>query len=160
MLDNIVMEILFFAVFRQIIHIFFVENSTALVCQFFCILPIGRNILLVKNIALCIVGIGQSAIHFDLTVAPIVRCRILAAGSIESLRIGVDVVDKIKVPVLFIAGEKDPTVHPWHTKELYDKAKCEKKYKEYKNGYHAEDLFLHFEKDFSKLCLDWLRDEK
>ncbi len=70
----------------------------------------------------------------------------------------VDVVDKIKAPVLFIAGEKDPTVHPWHTKELYDKAKCIKKYKEYKNGYHAEDLFLHFEEDFSKLCLEWLKN--
>lgn len=68
----------------------------------------------------------------------------------------IDIVDKIKVPTLFIAGEKDPTVHPWHTKELYDKATCIKKYEEYKNGYHAEDLFLHFDDDFSKLCLDWL----
>ncbi len=68
----------------------------------------------------------------------------------------IDIVDKIKVPTLFIAGEKDPTVHPWHTKELYEKAFCKKKYKEYKNGCHAEDLFLHFEDDFTKLCLDWL----
>ena len=67
-----------------------------------------------------------------------------------------DIVDKIKVPILFIAGEKDPTVHLWHTKELYDKAICKKEYKEYKNGCHAEDLFLHFEDDFTKLCLDWL----
>lgn len=70
----------------------------------------------------------------------------------------IDIVDKIKVPTLFIAGEKDPTVHPWHTKELYDKAICPKKYKEYPNGCHAEDLFLHFESDFTNLCLDWLRD--
>ena len=45
----------------------------------------------------------------------------------------IDIVEKIKVPTLFIAGEKDPTVHPWHTKELYDKAICKKEYKEYKN---------------------------
>ena len=70
----------------------------------------------------------------------------------------IDVVEKIKVPTLFVAGEKDPTVHPWHTKELFDKAVCTKKYKEYKNGCHAEDLFLHFEEDFSKLCLEWLVD--
>ena len=70
----------------------------------------------------------------------------------------IDVVEKIKVPTLFIAGEKDPTVHAWHTKKLFDKAICMKKYKEYKNGCHAEDLFLHFEEDFSKLCFEWLVD--
>lgn len=68
----------------------------------------------------------------------------------------IDVVGKIKVPTLFIAGEKDPTVHPWHTKELYEKATCPKEYKEYKNGCHAEDLFLHYREDFSKLCTEWL----
>ncbi len=68
----------------------------------------------------------------------------------------IDVMNKIKAPTLFVAGENDPTVHPWHTKELYEKAVCPKKYKEYKNGCHAEDLFLHFEEDFSKLCLEFL----
>jgi pimeloyl-ACP methyl ester carboxylesterase len=68
----------------------------------------------------------------------------------------IDIVNKIKVPTLFIAGEKDPTVHSWHTKELYNKAVCKKEYKEYQNGCHAEDLFLHFKDDFTKLCLDWL----
>ena len=70
----------------------------------------------------------------------------------------IDIIDKLKVPTLFIAGEKDPTVHAWHTKELYEKANCQKKYKEYKNGCHAEDLFLHFEEDFTTLCLDWLKE--
>ena len=69
----------------------------------------------------------------------------------------IDVVDKISVPTLFIAGENDPTVHPWHTEELYKKAVCEKDYKLFKNGCHAEDLFLHFEDEFSQLCLDWLK---
>ena len=41
-------------------------------------------------------------------------------------------------------------------KELYEKATCTKEYKEYKDGCHAEDLFLHYEEDFSKLCTDWL----
>ena len=70
----------------------------------------------------------------------------------------IDVVEKIKVPTLFISGEKDPTVHPWHTKALYDKAVCKKKYKEYENGCHAEDLFLHFKDDFSTLCINWLKN--
>ena len=69
----------------------------------------------------------------------------------------IDIVDKILVPTLFVAGKKDPTVHSWHTKELYNKAVCKKEYKEYKNGYHAEDLFLYFKDDFEKLCVDWLK---
>ncbi len=68
----------------------------------------------------------------------------------------IDIIDKIKAPTLFIAGENDPTVYSWHTKELYNKAKCRKEYKEYEKGCHAEDLFLHFEEDFSNLCLSWL----
>lgn len=67
----------------------------------------------------------------------------------------IDIVDKIRVPILFISGEKDPTVHSWHTKELYEKAICKKEYKEYSNGCHAEDLFLHFEDDFTDLCINW-----
>lgn len=70
----------------------------------------------------------------------------------------IDIIENIKAPVLFIAGEKDPTVCAWHTKALYDKAVCPKKYKEFKNGCHAEDLYLHFKEDFAALCLDWLRE--
>lgn len=72
----------------------------------------------------------------------------------------IDIADRIKVPTLVIAGEKDSTVHPWHTKDLYEKAVCTKKYKEFKNGCHTEDLFLHFEDEFTKLCLEWLTDKK
>ncbi len=70
----------------------------------------------------------------------------------------IDVVDKISVPTLFIAGEKDPTVCPWHTKDLYNKVRCFKQYKEFPNGCHAEDLFLHFPSEFSNLCMNWLSD--
>jgi len=69
----------------------------------------------------------------------------------------IDVVNKITVPTLFVAGEKDPTVYPWHTKLLYDKASCPKYFKLFKNGYHAEDMYLYFRDEFSKLCLDWLK---
>ncbi|MBQ8458600.1 alpha/beta fold hydrolase [bacterium] len=70
----------------------------------------------------------------------------------------IEIIEKIKVPTLFIAGEKDPTVLPWHTEELYNCAKCPKKYKLYKNGCHAEDLFLHFMEDFSDLCFNWIKN--
>ena len=45
----------------------------------------------------------------------------------------IDIIDKIKAPVLFIAGDKDPTVYPWHTESLYKKAQCKKKYKLFEN---------------------------
>lgn len=68
----------------------------------------------------------------------------------------VDIISNLKVPTLFIAGEKDPTVYPWHTELLYEKANCFKGYKLFKNGCHAEDLYLHFKEEFSSLCLDWI----
>lgn len=67
-----------------------------------------------------------------------------------------DFVEKIKVPTLFIAGEKDPTVFPWHTKALYEKAVCDKEYKLFKKARHAEDLFMDFRQEFMKLCIDWI----
>lgn len=69
----------------------------------------------------------------------------------------IDIIGRVKVPTLFVAGGKDPTVCSWHTKLLYDTALCKKKYKEYEMGFHAEDLFLYYEADFRKLCFDWLK---
>lgn len=70
----------------------------------------------------------------------------------------IDVVDKIKAPTLFLAGEKDPTVHSWHTKSLYEKAKCEKHFELFENCYHAEDLFLQDRERFINICMSWLHD--
>lgn len=69
----------------------------------------------------------------------------------------VDFVDKISVPTLFIAGEKDPTVFPWHTEELYKKALCEKDYKLFKKARHAEDLYNDFPEKFIEVCTNWLK---
>ena len=68
----------------------------------------------------------------------------------------IDIAATIIAPTLFMAGELDPTVHPWHTEALYNKAICPKRFKLFRGGYHAEDLFLHNKEEFSKLCLDWL----
>lgn len=68
----------------------------------------------------------------------------------------IDVIQKIQVPVLFVAGEKDPTVFPWHTELLFNKAKCEKKYKIFKGSTHAEDIYMDFPEEFMRLCCDWL----
>ncbi len=67
----------------------------------------------------------------------------------------IDVVRRITVPTLFVAGAKDPTVRPWHTKALFDKANCKKKFELFENGIHAEDLFLHEPERFFNLCIDW-----
>lgn len=71
----------------------------------------------------------------------------------------IDVVDKIKCPTLFIAGENDPTVYPWHTEKLYQKAVCEKKYELFKNCNHAEDLFIDEKDKFVEVCSSWLFGE-
>ena len=68
----------------------------------------------------------------------------------------IDIVDKIDVPTLFIAGELDPTVHAWHSECLFDKACCEKKYELFKNCFHAEDLFLQERQKFINTCKNWL----
>ncbi len=69
----------------------------------------------------------------------------------------VDVVDKIKAPTLFIAGNRDVTVLKWHSELLYEKALCEKKFVLFENGIHAEDLFLAEPEEFLKICFDWLK---
>ena len=81
----------------------------------------------------------------------------IRAGLISHKKIkAIDIIDKIKVPILFIAGDKDPTVYAWHTEALYKKATCKKEYKPFKNGYHAEDLFLHYPEEFENTCIKWL----
>jgi pimeloyl-ACP methyl ester carboxylesterase len=69
----------------------------------------------------------------------------------------IDIVDKIEVPTLFIAGEKDPTVHAWHTQALFNKAVCKKHYELFENCFHAEDLFLQDKERFLTICNDWLK---
>lgn len=68
----------------------------------------------------------------------------------------IDIVDKVEVPTLFIAGDTDPIVHAWHTKSLFDKATCEKQFELFKNCWHAEDLFLQEREKFINICSNWL----
>ena len=70
----------------------------------------------------------------------------------------INIVDKIMVPTMFIAGENDPTVFAWHTKKLYQKAICPKKLYIFAKGTHAEDLFLEEKENFIKQCTKWLED--
>lgn len=69
----------------------------------------------------------------------------------------IDIVEKIKVPTLFIAGSKDPTVHCWHTQSLHERAICEKQFELFEDCFHAEDLFLHETTRFIKICKAWFK---
>jgi len=70
----------------------------------------------------------------------------------------IDIVDKIEAPTLFIAGEKDPTVHAWHTQALFNKAVCKKHFELFEKCFHAEDLFLQDREKFLNTCNDWLKN--
>lgn len=70
----------------------------------------------------------------------------------------IDIVSKVDVPTLFIAGKKDVTVRAWHTKSLYRVAKCKKKFELFENCCHAEDLFYQERERFINVCCEWLKD--
>ena len=70
----------------------------------------------------------------------------------------IDIVNKITVPTLFVAGKKDPTVHFWHTQKLYEKAVCPKQFELFENGIHAEDLYLDEPERFISICVNFLKD--
>lgn len=68
----------------------------------------------------------------------------------------IDVVDKIKIPTLFIVGDSDTIIHPDDTKSLFNKAKCEKKLELFENCNHAEDLLYQEKKKLIDTCKEWL----
>ena len=71
----------------------------------------------------------------------------------------IDIVDKVEPPTLFVAGKKDVTIHSWHTKSLYDKARCKKHFELFEECCHAEDLFYQERERFIELCTNWLSDK-
>lgn len=68
----------------------------------------------------------------------------------------IDVVERIKIPTLFIAGDSDTITHPEDTKSLFHKAKCEKKFELFKNCHHAEDLIYQEKTKLISTCTEWL----
>jgi alpha/beta superfamily hydrolase len=68
----------------------------------------------------------------------------------------IDVIQDISpIPVLFLAGEIDPTVYAWHAKKLYNKACQPKSIMIFQDNYHAEDLYLSSRDKFLKVCNSW-----
>lgn len=68
----------------------------------------------------------------------------------------IDVVQDISpIPVMFLAGEIDPTVYAWHAQELYNKACQLKSIMIFEDNYHAEDLYLNSRNKFLDVCNNW-----
>ncbi len=68
----------------------------------------------------------------------------------------IDVINEIKcAPVLFITGENDPTIHPWHSKRLYEKAQEKKSLSIFQDCFHAEDLYIKSQERFMNICNSW-----
>jgi len=64
--------------------------------------------------------------------------------------------DILSAPVLFISGGKDPTIYPWHSQELYNKACNKKSLSIFDDDFHAEDLYINSRERFMNECNDWL----
>lgn len=69
----------------------------------------------------------------------------------------IDVIKNITTtPVLFLAGEKDPTIYPWHAQELYDNTFSRKALLIFEKDIHAEDLYINSREKFMTSCVEWL----
>ncbi|MCK9573420.1 MAG: alpha/beta hydrolase [Candidatus Omnitrophica bacterium] len=67
----------------------------------------------------------------------------------------IDNINKVTAPVLYIHGEKDWVIKPWHSKALYEKTILNKKLVIIKNGPHAEYLMKDSEKEFVGEIKNW-----
>lgn len=69
----------------------------------------------------------------------------------------IQTVTKITIPILYIHGEKDWVIKPWHSQALFEKTRSKKKLVIIKNGPHAEYLLKDFSEAFVKEVKDWFK---
>ncbi len=62
---------------------------------------------------------------------------------------------KLKIPVLFLHGEKDWVIRPWHSEALFKRATGIKKIVYFKNGSHAEYLIRDNQEQFMEEIKKW-----
>lgn len=70
----------------------------------------------------------------------------------------VDVIGQVRCPTLFVHGEKDWLIQPWHSRVLFDRAVCPKRLDIIPGGTHAEFLFRRERAGTTRLFKDWLRE--
>lgn len=64
-------------------------------------------------------------------------------------------IHKLKIPVLFLHGEKDWVIKPWHSKLLFERATGIKKIVYFKKGPHAEYLIRDNKEQFVEEVKNW-----
>lgn len=69
-----------------------------------------------------------------------------------------DSVKKIKVPALYIHGDKDWVIKPWHSEILHKNTLSRKKLVIIKDGPHAEYLMRKFSREFISEVKTWLEE--
>lgn len=62
---------------------------------------------------------------------------------------------KLNIPVLFLHGEKDWVIKPWHSRALYERANSFKRIVCFKNGPHAEYLMRDNKEQFVEEIKRW-----
>lgn len=70
----------------------------------------------------------------------------------------IDNVAKIQIPILYIHGEKDWVIKPWHSQALYDKTQSKKRLVIVKNGPHAEYLTRDYFEQFITEVKTWFKE--
>ena len=70
----------------------------------------------------------------------------------------IDVVGDITIPVFFIHGKKDWLILPWHSQELYEKARGKKRFELIEEGTHAEYLYRRDREGTIKLFKEWFKE--
>ncbi|EKE03637.1 MAG: hypothetical protein ACD_20C00174G0011 [uncultured bacterium] len=71
----------------------------------------------------------------------------------------IDIIQNISpIPVLLLTGSKDPTIYPWHSEELFNKANNPKSIEIFQDNFHAEDLYLSSPDRFINVCNDWMSE--
>jgi len=69
-----------------------------------------------------------------------------------------DVVSRIPIPVLYLHGEKDWVIKPWHSRALFEKTPGRKKMVVIRRGPHAEYLLRDNREEFLEEVTAWLHN--
>ncbi len=67
----------------------------------------------------------------------------------------IDVIGSMAIPVLFIHGTGDPTVHHRHSEKLFEAANEPKEIRVFEKGSHAEDIYRRHPNEFINIAKDW-----
>lgn len=69
----------------------------------------------------------------------------------------IDVVEHLEdIPILFLSGGKDRTIHAWHGTALHEKATSPSEHILFEDDFHAEDLYLSSPRRFVETCIQWI----